>query len=283
MLNFLKGVLVGAANVIPGVSGGTVALLVGIYERLVGSISALLNRGEKKPDHLFFLITVLMGIVVGVVIFARILTLLLSNAPFFTYLFLIGLIVGSMPVIARAQKNMKVKADRIVLMAFGFVVVALTSFAGSGVRGEFNTEIAAELFGFLKVSSIEPAYALWLFLCGFVAIGAMIVPGFSGSALLVAMGEYASLLYFVDEMMITPLIFFILGAVPGIFIFARIIDHFLRTQPQRTYYLILGLVMGSVLELVREASTFTTTNLSLGIVLVATGVISAYGLGRLGK
>ncbi|MDY6985826.1 MAG: DUF368 domain-containing protein [Candidatus Thermoplasmatota archaeon] len=283
MLNFLKGMLIGCANVVPGVSGGTIALLVGIYERMVSSISALTQRGERKLPHLFFLVTVLLGMFAGVLIFARLFTFLLSEVPFHTYLFLMGLIAGSVPLIAREQEDMELKLDRVILLLIGFVAVALLSIIGSRMSDGIEVVDSSNILGIVEITTIEPAYALWLFLCGFLAIGAMMIPGFSGSALLVALGEYSALLYFLNELMVVPLIFFSLGAVLGVFLFARIIDHFLKTQPQRTYYLILGLVAGSILEVLLEASTFPINAASIvvgGIVAIA-GALSAYGLGKL--
>ncbi|MGI9518500.1 MAG: DUF368 domain-containing protein [Pirellulaceae bacterium] len=249
-VNFLKGACMGAADVVPGVSGGTVALLTGIYHRLIRVISSfdrqwvkllLARRFREAAEHVDwkFVVTLGAGLVTGFVITIRTVghylevdsTRTLILAAFFGMIIAATIIVGQM--IAQLDR---VRPPVVWTMALAGLVVALL------------------------VTQLTPASAftdppLWyLFLCGAIAICAMILPGISGALILILLGVYQplvhrvkSLLQFEDVAANLPVaIVFILGAITGLLLFSRVLRRFLDRYPAPTLALLCGLMVGSL-------------------------------------
>ncbi len=285
ILTILKGMTIGIANVIPGVSGGTMAFITGIYEDLMEALGQFFKNKEKRKQYFILLLLVVVGAGAGILLFSHLLKYLLEKQAQLTYLFFLGLIAGSIPVIIKAHHDMKIKPMRILALVLGFAMVAgLILLTGEKTDSHREAQVLSQVLGFVKITAIEWKYALWLIVCGLLGAVSMIIPGFSGSALLVTLGEYSNIIYFIDEFMIVPIIFVGIGAVLGILLFARLIDWALKKHTAVSFYFILGLIFGSFVQIVVEILPGFNTSwlyLILSLVSVTAGFFLAFFLGKI--
>jgi putative membrane protein len=234
ILLFLKGMSMGAADIVPGVSGGSIALITGIYEKLLDSIKSIdktalsfLIRFEGKAfwKHINgnFLLTILMGILTSIFTLSRLITYLLDNHPIPIWSFFCGLIIISAVLILRDIKRWSL-----------FVVLAIL----------IGTVMAYWITGLPPMSSPE---ALWfVFVAGAIAICAMILPGISGSFLLLILGQYERILNAVTEKDVLTLGLFAMGCVLGLLAFSRLISWLLKNHHALTIGLLSGFMLGSI-------------------------------------
>ena len=232
---YLKGVAMGAADVIPGVSGGTIAFITGIYERLINAIKSinfsnikLFFKGKFKEFWTnvdgTFLLCLVFGIVCSLFTLAHVMTYLLDNHPIQTWAFFCGLIMASTIFIGRDVKwNWKT-----VLTFLIFTVLAYF------ITSPENTPINS-----------ESAY-WYIFLCGAIAICAMILPGISGSFILVLLGQYYFMLEAVKTFDIPIIIVFILGALIGILSFSNVLSWLFKHFKMITLASLTGFMLGSL-------------------------------------
>lgn len=234
LILFLKGAAMGAANVIPGVSGGTVALVTGIYQQLMDALRSLdttalrLLLGRKLGQfclhvHLRFLCVLGTGVAVSILTLAKLLGWLLETHPVPTFAFFFGLILGSV------------------------------YFVGITVRKWGPAPVAAFVAGLavaVGIAFLEPAQAndtpFYLVLCGVVAIVSMILPGLSGSYVLLLMGNYALVLEAISGFRLGILFWVAVGAVAGLLLFSRVISYLFRKLRDVTIALLTGFILGSL-------------------------------------
>jgi len=280
----LKSVFIGIANIIPGVSGGTLAVVLGLYEKLTGAVSGVISDPKQRLNHIKFLAVVLVGAGAGIVVFARIFRFLLSQPSLagITYLFFAGLIIGSIPLLLSLSKGKSPLALRAVIFVIaGAAVILAAVFFGTG--SSEATVVSSGTGGFINFTLVEPLRALWLFICGFFSAAAMVVPGFSGSALLLSLGEYANILVYVDDRMVIPLAAIALGILPGIWVAARLMSFLLARFPSQTYAMIMGFVAASLYEVGQSViAVWIWTPLTVvgGILSLAAGIACAWFFGR---
>jgi len=231
---FLKGVAMGAANVIPGVSGGTIALITGIYERLINAIKAcdftavklLLARDFTKLwQHVDgrFLCAIAAGVIVSIVSLAKLFEYLLTSYERFTMAFFFGLILLSLYYVAKriSHWSPSVIASLIVgsAIAIGIALLAPAS---------------------------ENSSFFYVFLCGVIAISSMILPGLSGSFVLIIMGNYALVLGAISSLNMSVLLPLALGCGIGIIVFSHAIAWIFKHFENQTLSLMTGFVLGSL-------------------------------------
>ena len=237
-LLFLKGVCMGSADIVPGVSGGTIALITGIYEQLLEAIQSINSRTVKAlltldlkgfvgGVHLRFLLILLSGIGLALVSLARLMHLLLEQQPVPTWAFFLGLIAASLIIIGGH----------------------IRSWLGSGgVFFLLGTIGAFYLVAMIPVSTPETAW--FIFLSGAIAICAMILPGISGSFLLLIIGKYRFITGALRDPLvgehIVILLIFMAGCVVGILSFSRFLNFMLHRYHNITMSLLAGLVFGSM-------------------------------------
>lgn len=287
-LHVLRGFLMGAADIVPGVSGGTIALVLGIYERLVSSIrsgsSALgsLVRGDgagaigwlRRVDWAF-LVPLLFGILLAVFTLARIIETLLDDYPEEMAGLFTGLIAGSVVIAFRLVKNW----DTAAFTTLGVVTVVMFVLLGS--REGTSDETVGQL--------ANPA--LWaFFLAGAVAICAMILPGISGSFLLVLLGMYGPVLEAVNERAMVTLIVLGAGMVLGLALFSQLLSWALENHHDQVIAALIGLMAGSLRVLWPWPNGLDSTALDtpgsnvVGVTLLAVAALAGViALGRLGS
>jgi len=234
LLLVLKGMGMGAADVVPGVSGGTIAFITGIYEELINSIKSvnlnalkLLFTGKIaelwKTINGTFLVSVLTGIAFSVFSLAKVLEYLLNNYPILVWAFFFGLIIASAIYVAKSIKNWNVG-----------VVIA-------GVAGIITAY-------FITIISPAEANSTWwfIFISGAIAICAMILPGISGSFILLLLGMYKFILEAVSDLNIAVLLTFLVGAAIGIITFSNILSWLLKKYHNITIAVLAGFMIGSL-------------------------------------
>ena len=268
----------GAADVVPGVSGGTIAFIVGIYEELINSIKSinpanlrLLFRGQFRSFwqgiNANFLLSIVLGIGISIFSLAKIITYLLVNQPILVWAFFFGLVLASTWFVAKEIKQWQVKT------AVSFVIGAVLAYY-------ITVATPAE----------TPTHPLFIFLCGAIAICAMILPGISGSFILVLLGKYFYIMEAVKSFRITVMLTFMAGAVIGITTFSRVLSFALRRFHDATIALLSGFMLGSLNKVWPWKETIETYTDNHGVVkpLVEqniapnTQVIEAVGLMILG-
>ena len=233
----LKGFFMGAANVVPGVSGGTVALITGIYKEIIEALNSLMEKetwralfrgdfkGFWKQVHGTFLLWLAIGVVLSVFSLAKLMTFCLANYPVQTWACFFGLIVASAILMFRDIKGWGIAEILFTLggVALGLVVCTLSP-------------------------TQTPDNAFFIFLCGAVAVCTMILPGISGSFILVIMGKYDFIMQAVAELNWGVLIVFALGCVVGILAFSKFLHWLLARFEKQTMLVLLGFVLGSLVK-----------------------------------
>jgi putative membrane protein len=231
---FLKGIAMGGADIIPGVSGGTIAFITGIYERLLNAIKSIdaealkllaALRIKEFWQHIDgkFLITLLLGILVSILSLAQLISVLLEQYPVQLWSFFFGLIVIASFSVAREIKRW----NGGVLLA-GFIGIAIAYFI-------------------TVASPSETPTALWfIFLSGAIAICAMILPGISGSFILLILGKYTYIINAIKELDILTIIVFGLGCVVGLLSFSRVVSWLLKRHHDVAVSLLAGFMLGSL-------------------------------------
>ncbi|MEE8441134.1 MAG: DUF368 domain-containing protein [Spirochaetia bacterium] len=234
ILNALKGSLIGAANTIPGVSGGTIAVITGLYDRLIEAVSEFFKTGWKR--NITFLVPVTFGVAVGILLFARAVSFFMETYPAQTAYFFMGLVLGSMPFLIGLALRERFKW--IYLIPFS-VALALLIYMGVAGRPPMSEPI----------TELTPSGAILIFLTGTIASATMIIPGVSGSLVMLMIGLYSTFIHAVDELNLPILAVAAPGFVIGIVIVSKLINSLLSRFHALTYWTIIGLVLGSVVAI----------------------------------
>lgn len=253
-----KGFFVGIALIIPGLSGGTLAVYLGIYEKLLHAIGHVFSEFKQSLE---FLIPLFLGIAISVVSLARLLGYIINANSFVVLLFFIGLIFGgSLDIYRQAkpkQEPFQLSSVITGIVSFSLIILLI-------IFGKLSNEVGASYIN-ISISSM-----ILLFFLGMAASMTMIVPGVSGSALLIVLGYYTAIVTNVvgnilDFSMIgynlQVAIPFALGAVVGIILFSKIIEFALKWYKRQTYSAILGFIIGSIVAIFFEIKDpVTATN-----------------------
>ena len=272
---FFKGVFMGIADAMPGISGGTIALLLGIYEELIRSISELklslffeLKKGFNpfwKKLNGNFLLALVSGIGISLISFVKISANFLESFPLFIWSFFLGLIFATVNVIYKLINQWS-------SLNFFFLIISIT----------FSYFLSS--FSIYETDEISLLYILF---SGVIASSAMILPGISGSLILVILGVYAYLIKSLDNLEMIVIFTFISGALVGLLGFSRILKYLFNKCRDTTYTIMLGLVIGSIEKVWPWNKSFSTElsnlNLFLSISLVILGFIIVILLERIKK
>lgn len=280
--NILKGMVIGLANIIPGVSGGTLMVSMNIYDRLISAITHLFTQLKKS---LALLIPIFIGMGIAIIGSSFGIEYLFDQFPIQTNLLFIGLILGGIPAIYNKTKGHKIRVGYIVSFAIFFILVVglalLEGTTGADARLEFTV-----------------GGVIMLFLIGVLASATMVIPGVSGSMILLLVGYYNPIISEINDFiraltsMDMPgiirgfelLVPFGLGVLIGIFAIAKLMETIFRRFPQYAFWGILGLIVASPVAIIlMNASAFaglTVVSILTGIIALALGVFIAMKLGE---
>ncbi len=282
LIDTLKGFIIGAANVIPGASGGTLALVIGIYEKLIGALS---NIASDLKNSLKTLAPILLGVAIAFLTLSHVITFCLEKFLFATIMLFFGAVLGGMPMLAGKVKGKKVKPAYIAVAVVTFAVVIGLVFLGTGADVDIST------FSIGKI--------LLLFVAGAVAAATMVIPGVSGSAFLMTIGLYEPVMNQVKALTssdgdkghaIVVVLIVAVGIIAGIVGIAKLIDMLLKNYETGTYWAIIGFVLSSAIVILLQnffLGAGVAANLSgtsvieyiAGAVLAVLGFLGAYKLG----
>ena len=238
LIIFFKGMLMGIADLVPGISGGTIAFITGIYEDLIEAINninvnifdgGMANNFKKKKFD--FLLILICGILFSIISFSKFLAYLLFNFNNELRSFFLGLVFYSIIILYRS-------IDKIKLLNISNLILLIFSIAIS--------------FMIFNSPSFDPAITNWyIFLCGIICSLAMILPGISGAYILIILGTYEFLIKKISNFSaeidsIITVVIFGLGFAIGVIIFSRIIKYLLISFKKQTFVILIGLIIGSL-------------------------------------
>ena len=275
----LQGMVVGIANIIPGVSGGTMMVAMGLYDKLIHAITHL--KSEFK-ESLKLLVPIFLGAAIAIVALSRLFEFLLTNYPIPTNFAFCGLIAGSLPFIFKKVKGHAVSVGKGVCFVIFFAVVILMA-----VMGETSGNAADVSFGFINVVN--------LLVDGIIAAATMVIPGVSGSMMLMLLGYYDTILKTINKFMDALIAFdiqdilvqcgilipFGIGVILGIFLIAKLIEFIFSKAEIHAYYAIIGLILASPIAILLKTdwSDFSVLMLVTGIITFVLGWFVSSKLG----
>lgn len=269
--NILKGMVIGLANILPGVSGGTMAVSMGIYDKLIHCVTHLFKEFKKS---LLFLLPIGIGMVIAIIGSVFGIEYLFNTFPVQASFLFIGLILGGLPAIWKKVKGHSIKA--------GHIIIAILFFAGIVVLG-----ILGEGEGKAADLTLSTWNVIKLFVVGVIASATMVIPGVSGSMVLLLLGYYNPILSTISAFLkdlvklnwdgiwtgIGVLLPFGIGIIVGIFLIAKLIEILFEKAPLYAFWAIIGLIVSSPIAILCM-SAFPAMGTTLLIINVVTGIIA---------
>lgn len=277
--NILKGMVIGIANIIPGVSGGTMMVAMGIYDKLIHCITHIFKEFKKS---ILFLIPIAIGMGIAVIGGSLGIEMLFDKFPVQTNLLFIGLIVGGLPAVWKNVKGKSIRFGHILALLAFFALVVVMAFLGetegNAVDLSFNLVNVLKLFG-----------------VGVIAAATMVIPGVSGSMVLLLIGYYNPIVSAINDFLSALTSFdvdgilagfgilvpFGIGVVVGVLAIAKLIEFIFNKFPLYAYWAIIGLIVASPIAIIAMASlpALTVLNVATGLVALCVGVFVAMKLG----
>lgn len=283
IINFIRGFCMALADSVPGVSGGTIAFILGFYDKFIGSLDDLITgKKAEKIEALKFLIKIGIGWIVGFVAAMLFLGKVFTNHIYNISSLFIGFIIFAIPIIINEEKEtIKNRYFNSIFTIVGIVIVTSITYFNPAKGGVG-----------VSINDLSLGLSIYIFVCAMVAISAMVLPGISGSTLLLIFGLYAPVVNAVKEVLhfnfkyLPVVAIFGFGVLTGIFSIIKLVRMLLNKYRSQTVYLIIGLMIGSIyavfmgptsLEIPKDPMTLRTFNL---VFFIIGGIIIA-GLQKL--
>jgi len=266
LFTLLKGLWIGGTLTVPGVSGGSMAMILGIYDRLIESVGAFLHKGGNKKKAFFFLLEAGCAGVVGFVLFSGLVSMLMERFPLEVCFFFAGAVAGGIPIILKAAEIHKPKAFDLVFVLLGIAAV----FGISKIpQGLFSIPLTLSVGGILLQ-----------LVCGILVAIGFVLPGISLSQMLYVLGIYEELMNHVSKLNILPLIPLGIGAVIGVLLTAYAVEQLLKRFPRATYLVIFGFMLGSLPEIFsgKNFSGFGALNYIICALLALVGFAAIFAM-----
>ena len=253
-INFFNGLCMAAADSVPGVSGGSIAFILGFYDLLINSIDGIRSKDKQtRKEALSFLIKLGLGWVIGMSISVLILTSVFEKNIYKISSLFMGFIILSIPIIYKEEKdNIKNHYKNIIFFIIGALFVILITYGNSVINAQAD------------INNVTLFSAIYIFIAGMIAINAMILPGISGSTLLLIFGLYLSIINGIKELLhfnfdpFIGLFIFGLGVLTGIFSTIKLIRKCLEKYRSQTIYCVIGLMLGSIYSIIMGPTTLDT-------------------------
>ena len=254
MKEILKGIIIGIGKIIPGVSGSVLAISLGIYEKAIYSF----NNIFKDYRNIYFLLKIFIGVLIAIIFGSKIILYFLNNYYPLTIFAFVGLILGSMNEI---NKNIKIKYWYMTIVSF--LVISILGFLNISNQFTINNNVVISIYYFIS---------------GFIEAVSAIVPGISGTALLMLIGSYDKIMFLFSNILdfevvldnLIIIITFCIGVLLGLYFSIKLISFLFRKYFYQTYNVILGLLLGSLFIMIKNC----IFNLSSVILGVAISIIS---------
>lgn len=280
----INGFCMALADSVPGVSGGTIAFLMGFYDQFITSIDDLLTGNmEKKKTALTFLIKLGIGWVIGFISAVLVLTSVFESHIYAISSLFIGFIIFAIPIVAQEEKECLIQNKKYALFVLlgAAIVAAITYFNPvSGGEGGMNFE------------NFSAGLGIYVFFAGMIAISAMVLPGISGSTLLLIMGIYLPIINGIKDILhfdfssFLPIVCFGCGVLVGVFSVVKVIRKALEKFRAQTIYLIIGLMLGSIYAVIMGPTTLDVPQAAMtlkefNILFFAIGGAVIFGMQKL--
>lgn len=296
---FFKGIFVGVANIIPGVSGGTIAVVLRIFDQLIDAIN---NFFKEPKKHIKFVAPLILGACVGILIFSKIIEICLAKESFATSMFFVGLVIGSIPLIINHAKTKPVKPIYYLASLICFGIVVFMSFIKEPTASSATIVVTTP-------------WLIKIFVFCMIASAAMVVPGISGSFVMVLLGIYNIILTSISQFINVVIEGFAImskngflegfkhivfsdyfitlavagvGIILGVIIVSKLIAFLLEKYFSVTYFSILGLIFGSIFSIFKDPMTYSSYNggnipvfsIVLGVILGIVGFFISFKLSK---
>lgn len=276
--DILRGVAIGIANIIPGVSGGTLMVSMGIYDEVICSVTGIFRHWKESVKTL---LPYAVGMAAGIVGLSFVISWLFAEYPFQTAMLFIGLIFGGIPMLLAKVAGRRPNVAELLVFAAFFGLIVWMQFWGEGSA---------------KVLSVTPGTMTALFFIGALAAATMVIPGVSGSMLLMSLGYYTPIIDHINAFVIAVvtldfgtvwycmgiLVPFGVGVLLGIFLIAKLVEYLLKRQERLTYFAILGLVAASPVAVLSgmDAGAVNALVLIAGMAMFGAGLLLSWLLGK---
>ena len=251
ILLFFKSIIIGVANIIPGVSGGTLAVMLNVYDPITEKIGNFFLVDRKtKLSYFWYLFIVLVGAATGIFLFANIIKYSITNYPKITVTVFTLLILPSIPYIVKGLDYKKKK--NILAFCCGAALMIIFIILGLKYGNKTTGAVTIQL---IEGACFTRGYLLKLFICGVIAAGAMIIPGISGSLLLMMLGEYYNVVYLISSLreksfaVLSPLVILAIGVGVGLVAFSKAINYLLKNHKEFTLFFIEGIITFSIIQM----------------------------------
>lgn len=273
IINFIRGFCMALADSVPGVSGGTIAFLLGFYDKFIGSLDAIVaGKKAEKIDGIKFLIKIGIGWITGFVISMLFLGSIFEAQIYNISSLFLGFIIFAIPIIIKEEKESLIdKYKNVVFLIGGIIIVSAITYFNPATKGGMD----------ISIDRLSIGLGVYVFVVGMIAISAMVLPGISGSTLLLIFGLYVPIVSAVKEVItfnfeyLPIVMIFGFGVLGGIFATIRIVKYVLNNYRSQTIYMILGLMIGSLyavvmgpasLEIAKPPMTFSTFSIMFFII-----------------
>ena len=273
IINFIRGFCMALADSVPGVSGGTIAFLLGFDDKFIGSLDAIVaGKKAEKIDGIKFLIKIGIGWIAGFVISMLFLGSIFEAQIYNISSLFLGFIIFAIPIIIKEEKESLIdKYKNVVFLIGGIIIVSAITYFNPATKGGMD----------ISIDRLSIGLGVYVFVVGMIAISAMVLPGISGSTLLLIFGLYVPIVSAVKEVItfnfdyLPIVMIFGFGVLGGIFATIRIVKYVLNNYRSQTIYMILGLMIGSLyavvmgpasLEIPKPPMTFSTFSIMFFII-----------------
>lgn len=282
IVNFFNGFMMALADSVPGVSGGTIAFLLGFYDKFINSLNYLMSKNKNhRKSGIRFLIKLGIGWVIGMIASILVITSVFETHIYKVSSLFMGFIVLSIPIVIMEEKDvLKGKYLNIIFTIIGAALVLLITYFNS-------TQVAS-----MSLTNLSLSSCIYIFLVGMIAISAMILPGISGSTLLLIFGLYLPIINGIKDLLhlnfssFWGLFIFGLGVIAGILSIIKLLKRALEKYRSQTVYTIIGLMLGSIYSIVMGPTTLDNPvdalNISnFSIIFFIIGGVFVWGLQKL--
>ena len=263
LINAFRGFCMALADSVPGVSGGTIAFILGFYDKFIGSLNNLIyGKKEEKKQAIIYLIKIGVGWVIGMAVAVLVLSSLFQTQIYRVSSLFIGFIICAIPLIIKSEKVvLKGKYFNLFFTIIGITIVALITYFNPIGNGE----------NVVNIANLNIGLGIYIFLAGMVAISAMVLPGISGSTLLLIFGLYIPIVTAVKNLLhlnfecLPAIIIFGLGIIAGVLLVIKGIKIALEKFRSQTIYCVIGLMIGSLYAIVMGPTTLDVPQEPLSI------------------
>ena len=250
ILNFIRGFCMALADSVPGVSGGTIAFILGFYDDFVNALNNLISSNKiDRIKALKFLAKIGIGWIVGFILSVTFITSIFEKNIYQINSLFLGFIISSITLIVKSEMKTLVNNKKyIIFLIIGIIIV--------GGMNYFNPVTNSGSSFSVKYDNLNPLFIAYIFVSGMIAISAMVLPGISGSTILLIFGLYAPILNGVKEILklnfeyLPGILIFGFGVLLGVLLTVRTVRHLLRNFRSQTIYCIIGLMIGSVYSVI---------------------------------